>query len=537
MATQIATATAELPVIRAAGGILLRDSPGGDEVMIVFRARHQDWTLPKGKLKDGESFQEAAVREVEEETGCRCRLDDYLGMVSYAHRGIPKVVMFWRMTVLEEKSRPDGDEITEALWLPVPAAIQCLTYAQEKSLLARVVQRPAHSEANESQPAAPLEAAPEHSTQAEVVSIAEVAPSPVLEPEPEPAVEAEPLPAPEAASPAPEPVLVLTPAPTAPGLEREPAAGAPTVTARESAPEASRESDSQTKVATLPLSTTVALAVSPRRRSFLFRRRRDKRSLGHELEVLRVEVAFLARREANSDDWASAAQQHLANVAGCLENNDLEGGRVALRAARRYAALGLGPAELAARAQVLRDEALKMFSWRGPAIQRLLAVSDDKLNAPRISDAMLLRDDDEAEQLRRARKSTMLLRILLLLTIVGALALVLSFSYGILSAFQDHGLLGFLGLIGASVAAAQQIIQRREEGRMPDLLTMLALVVAGVVAGLAAGPIYQSAAHYFKLKHIYDPAIYALAFILGYTAERTLSYFAGFSREHVSVHY
>ena len=506
--------------------------------MIVFRARHQDWTLPKGKLKDGESFQEAAVREVEEETGCRCRLDDYLGMVSYAHHGIPKVVMFWRMTVLEEKPRPDGDEITEALWLPVPAAIQCLTYAQEKSLLARVApQRPAHSEPDESRPAAPPEAAPEHSKQAEVVSIAEAAPSPVLQPEPEPAVEAEPLPAPEAASPALEPVLVLAPAPPAPALEPEPPAGPPPITARESASEVSREPDSETKDATLPLSTTVALAVTPHRHSFLFRRRRDKRSLGHELEVFRVEVAFLARREANSDDWASAAQQHLSNVAGCLENNDLEGGRAALRAARRYAALGLGPAELAARAQVLRDEALKMFSWRGPAIQRLLAVSDDKLNAPRISDAMLLRDDDDAEQLRRARKSTMLLRILLMVSIAGALALVLSFSYGILSAFQDHGLLAFLGLIGASVAAAQQIIQRREEGRMPDLLTMLALVVAGVVAGLAADPIYQSAAHYFKLKHIYDPAIYALAFILGYTAERTLSYFAGFSRDHVSVHY
>lgn len=536
MATQIATATAELPVIRAAGGILLRDSLGGVEVMIVFRARHQDWTLPKGKLKDGESFQEAALREVEEETGCRCGLDDYLGMVSYAHHGIPKVVMFWRMTVLEEKPRPDGEEITKALWLPVSAAIQCLTYAQEKSLLARMVpQRPAHSESEESEPTAALDIELESGAQAEVVSIAEATSDAVPESQPEPLADVGPLPSHEAGFPLTDPVLVLTSVVPPVVLEPEFSSAPSPANAHPSA--LAVPADLETKVATLPLSTTVALTATAHRRNFVFRRHHDKRSLQHELEVLRVEIAFLARREANSDDWSSAAQQHLANVASCLENDDLEGSRVALRAARRYAVLGLSPAELAARAQVLRDEALKMFSWRGPAIQRLLAVSDDKLSPPRISDAMLLRDEDDSEQLRRARKSTMLLRILLVISIAAALALVLSFSYGILGVFQDHGLLGFLGLIASAVAAAQQIVQRRDEGRIPDLLTMLVLVVAGAVAGLAADPIYQSAAHYFKLKQIYDPGVYALAFVLGYAVERALSYFAGFSREHVSVHY
>ena len=64
MATQPAPiAPADPPVIKAAGGILQRTSPRGDEVMVVYRKRHQDWTLPRGKVKDGESFQEAAVRE------------------------------------------------------------------------------------------------------------------------------------------------------------------------------------------------------------------------------------------------------------------------------------------------------------------------------------------------------------------------------------------------------------------------------------------------------------------------------------------
>ena len=75
MATSIAPiAPVDPPVIKAAGGILQRSTPRGDEVMVVYRKRHQDWTLPRGKVKDGESFQEAAMREVQEETGCSCRI-------------------------------------------------------------------------------------------------------------------------------------------------------------------------------------------------------------------------------------------------------------------------------------------------------------------------------------------------------------------------------------------------------------------------------------------------------------------------------
>src|SRR5882724_4946733 len=130
------------PVIKAAGGILQRYTPQGDEVMIVYRKRHQDWTLPKGKVKDGESFQEAAMREVEEETGCSCRVGNYLGTISYADKGVPKVVLFWKMSLIAEKAVTDSEEIGEALWMQVPAAIQRLTYAQEKALLSRVGSAP-----------------------------------------------------------------------------------------------------------------------------------------------------------------------------------------------------------------------------------------------------------------------------------------------------------------------------------------------------------------------------------------------------------
>ena len=143
MATQIAPASpSNTPVIRAAGGIIRRTTSSGDEVMIVYRNRHQDWTLPKGKVRDGESFQEAALREVAEETGCSCALGNYMGTLSYSDEGVPKVVMFWKMTVIEESSVADTEEIGEAVWMPAASAVQRLTHAQEKSLLSRVVTVP-----------------------------------------------------------------------------------------------------------------------------------------------------------------------------------------------------------------------------------------------------------------------------------------------------------------------------------------------------------------------------------------------------------
>src|SRR5439155_22090056 len=74
-------------VVQAAGGLVLRDDPNGSpEIALVHRPRYDDWTLPKGKLMPGESFEDGALREVQEETGLRCRLDRFLDSVSYLDR-------------------------------------------------------------------------------------------------------------------------------------------------------------------------------------------------------------------------------------------------------------------------------------------------------------------------------------------------------------------------------------------------------------------------------------------------------------------
>jgi len=88
------------PVVEAAGGILWRTGPTGREIAIIYRAHYNDWTLPKGKREPGETWQETALREVFEETGCQAQLESFAGATAYAFQAIPKVVLFWNMTIL-----------------------------------------------------------------------------------------------------------------------------------------------------------------------------------------------------------------------------------------------------------------------------------------------------------------------------------------------------------------------------------------------------------------------------------------------------
>src|SRR5439155_19046241 len=74
-------------IIRAGGGLVLRRAAQGElDVVMVHRPAYDDWTFPKGKLDDGETEAQAALREVEEETGLRCRLRRDMGTVSYRDR-------------------------------------------------------------------------------------------------------------------------------------------------------------------------------------------------------------------------------------------------------------------------------------------------------------------------------------------------------------------------------------------------------------------------------------------------------------------
>jgi 8-oxo-dGTP diphosphatase len=127
------------PEVQAAGGVVLRRQDGEPvEVALIHRPNYNDWTLPKGKLEPGETHEDAALREVEEETGLACRLGDPAGEVRYRDRkGRPKVVRYW---VMEPVTATDGEfipnsEVDRLRWMPLAEAGPTLTYDHDREIL------------------------------------------------------------------------------------------------------------------------------------------------------------------------------------------------------------------------------------------------------------------------------------------------------------------------------------------------------------------------------------------------------------------
>ena len=119
--------------VRAAGGVVLREQ----RVCVVHRPEYDDWTLPKGKLDPGESFEDAAVREVWEETGLRCRLRHELEPVRYRdHKDRPKLVRYWAMEVVADDGFAPNDEVDELRWVAPDEAATLLTYDRDRGLVA-----------------------------------------------------------------------------------------------------------------------------------------------------------------------------------------------------------------------------------------------------------------------------------------------------------------------------------------------------------------------------------------------------------------
>ena len=125
-------------MFHAAGGVVTeRPEDGPLRVVVIHRPRHGDWTLPKGKRERDETDEACALREVEEETGLRCRPLRALGETSYRVGSEPKTVRWFELTPASG-ILVAGDGVDDAHWLALDEARELLTHDGERALLARL---------------------------------------------------------------------------------------------------------------------------------------------------------------------------------------------------------------------------------------------------------------------------------------------------------------------------------------------------------------------------------------------------------------
>lgn len=126
--------TQDSAAVRAAGVVLWRAAPAGVEIALIHRPRYDDWSLPKGKLKRGEDFAAAAVRETREETGLACDLGPPLPSTHYLVDGRPKEVRYWAAQA-HAGDFVVNPEVDAMVWLPPATARDRLTHPHDRPLV------------------------------------------------------------------------------------------------------------------------------------------------------------------------------------------------------------------------------------------------------------------------------------------------------------------------------------------------------------------------------------------------------------------
>lgn len=124
-------------MIRAAGALLWRENSQLEiEIALIHRPRYGDWSLPKGKVDDGETTLQCAYREVFEETGVKAQFTRELGSVEYLESGESKRVKYWAAKAPSfDQQFKVNEEVDEIRWLNPADATSLATHDSDKSII------------------------------------------------------------------------------------------------------------------------------------------------------------------------------------------------------------------------------------------------------------------------------------------------------------------------------------------------------------------------------------------------------------------
>jgi 8-oxo-dGTP diphosphatase len=135
-------------MIRAAGALLWRETAERTiEIALIHRPRYGDWTLPKGKIEEGETALQCAYRELVEETGIKANFTQQLGSVDYEENGQAKRVIFWAAhCALDASNFIANEEVDQLRWLTIEEALEEATYPTDLEIILKFKDQPKRSD-------------------------------------------------------------------------------------------------------------------------------------------------------------------------------------------------------------------------------------------------------------------------------------------------------------------------------------------------------------------------------------------------------